>query len=206
MSAVVVSVAPAAEPVTLAQAKLHLRISGSDEDTLISALISAAREKLETDTRRALVQQTRVLYLDSFYELDAGGEIWLPGAPLASVSSVRYEVSGSPSLETVDAASYRVDTASEPGRISLAYSASWPGALAVRNAIQVTYVCGYAPDSGSPIDYAANVPKGLKQAILLLVGAWYEHREAIMVLPGLTPVEVPMAYESLMWQHRVLTF
>ena len=47
---------PAAEPVTLAEAKSHLKLDTSDEDTLIASLITAARARAEWHTGRALVE------------------------------------------------------------------------------------------------------------------------------------------------------
>jgi len=57
---------PAEEPVTLTEAKNHLRVDLSDDDSLISALIVAAREHAEAITRRAFITQTLKLSLDAF--------------------------------------------------------------------------------------------------------------------------------------------
>lgn len=202
MGAVTVSVEPATEPVTLAEAKLHLRIDDgmTAEDTLISALITAARQKIEIETRRALVTQTQMLKLDQF----PSGEmpaIELPNPPLQNVNSVQY-VDQNGDTQTLSASEYIVDAASEPARITPAYNTYWPLTRAQINAVTVTFVCGYAPVSGSPTDYAANVPQALKAAIKLLVGHWYENREASTPL-NLKPL--PMAVDSLIWNYRALT-
>lgn len=199
---VTVSVAPTVEPVSLTEMKLHLREDADGQDSLITALIKAAREKVEIETRRALVTQTQILRLDGFPRSDtAAMAIEVPNPPLQSVTSIQY-VDESGATQTLDAADYLVDTASEPARITPVYNGSWPIARAQINAVTVTFVAGYAPGSGSPTDYAANVPEGLKAAIKLLVGAWYEHREAVGPL-ALKPV--PMAYDALIWNHRILT-
>lgn len=201
---VVVSVAPAAEPVSLTAMKLHLRELADDQDPLISSLIQAAREKVEIETRRALVTQTQILRLDGFPrsgDADRPLAISVPNPPLQSVTSIQYvDQNGDP--QTLDPADYLVDTSSEPARITPVYNGSWPIARAQMNAVTVTYVCGYTPGEGSPTDYAENVPEGLKAAIKLLVASWYENREAVGPL-ALKPV--PMAYDSLIWNHRILT-
>ncbi len=78
--------APTAEPVSLAEAKLHLRVDDNADDVLIGALITAARQHAEHDTRRALVTQTWKLVLDAFPE----SVITLDRAPVSAVVSVVY--------------------------------------------------------------------------------------------------------------------
>jgi uncharacterized phiE125 gp8 family phage protein len=201
MGAVTVSVEPTVEPITLAEAKLQLRVDDdiTSDDGLISALITAARQKVEIETRRALVTQTQVLKLDQF----PSGEnpvIELPNPPLQSVSAVQY-VDQNGDTQTLAASEYIVDTVSEPARITPAYNTFWPLTRAQINAVTVTFVCGYASGSGSPTDYAANVPQALKAAIKLLVGHWYENREAVAAA-NLKPL--PMAVDSLVWNYRNL--
>lgn len=134
-----VSSPPAAEPVSLAEMKLHLRIDGDAENTLLAALIASARGIAEDMTNRAIVTQTRKLYLDAF----PGSELLLPGPPLISVSSIQYlDVSGS--LQTLATTVYDVDTDGQPGRILLGYSDSWPATQSIAKAVTITYVCGYA--------------------------------------------------------------
>lgn len=197
-----VSIAPTVEPVSLAEMHLHLLIVDDDtsQDSLISALIKAAREKVEHETGRALVTQTQVLRLDAF----PSGEneaILLSNPPLQSVSAIEY-VDGDGNPQTLAPSDYLVDTASTPPRVTPAYGESWPATRAQLNAVSITCIVGYAPGAGSPTDLAANVPESLKAAIKLLVAAWFENREAVGPLQ-IKPV--PMAYESLIWNHRVLT-
>lgn len=200
---VTVSVEPTVEPVSLSEAKLHLRVDDdiTADDSLISALITAARQKIEIETRRALVTQTQVLRLDGFPKASCGGTaIIVPNPPLQSVSSIVY-VDQNGDSTTLSASEYLVDSSDEPGRITPAYNGSWPIAREQINAVTVTYVAGYAVGSGSPTDYAANVPQALKAAIKLLVGHWYENREAVGAV-NLKPL--PMAVDSLIWNYRNL--
>ena len=119
--------------------------------------------------------------------------IYLPRPPLQSVTSIVYTDSEGAHY-TVDADSYIADTASELGSIVLSYGASWPSVtLRPTAGVEITYVAGYGD--------AASVPQRAKQAILLLVGHWYEQREA--VLAGSISKEIEFAVHSLLWHDRV---
>src|SRR3990167_7589456 len=87
--------APDQEPLSLDEAKQHLRVDIDEHDELILSLVAAARQWAEDHTLRALVTQTWRLTLD--YErpsFEADGRcthrIVLPRPPLASVTSVTY--------------------------------------------------------------------------------------------------------------------
>lgn len=187
------TVAPTVEPVALARMKNHLRVDEdmTDDDDFIAALIGAAREYIEGATRRALITQTWRLSLAGWPD---GDEIELPKPPLQSVTSVVYTDADGNATEW-DSAEYLVDTDSEPGRVVLANGYGWPGVtLRSMNPIQITYVAGYGDDGSA-------VPKIYQHAIKLLVGHWYENREATVA--GTIAREIPLAVESLIWLERV---
>jgi len=187
------TVAPAAEPVNLDEAKAHLRVDVTDDDVLISRLIQAAREYVEEATGRALINQTWRLSLDDWPE---GDYIELPRPPLSSVTSVVYTDSDA-TAHTFSTSYYDVDTDSEPGRVVLEYGDDWPSAtLATMNPIVITYIAGYGATS-------ASVPEHLRQAILLLIGHWYENREGMVIGQGLVPITVPYAIQSLIMLNKV---
>lgn len=182
--------APAAEPLSVSQLKTHLRIDHNDEDDDLTALIVEAREKLESDMRRAFITQTWRMSLDGWPTLD---EILLPRPPLQSVTSVVYKDSEGNST-TWSSSAYIVDTDSEPGRIVLAYGETWPSlTLYPANPIQITFVAGYG-------DAADDVPGNVKRALKLLCGHWYENREG--TVSGTIVRDIPMAVESLIWMDR----
>ncbi len=156
---------PAVEPVTLAEAKAHLYVTHIDDDALIGAYISAAREDAEHRLQRALVSQTWELALDAFPAV-----IVLPMAPLSSVTSIKY-LDGNGVEQTLAPAAYAVDTAAEPGAVVPAYGLAWPATRAERNAVRVRYVAGYGADGSL-------VPASIKAWIKLRVGALYENRES----------------------------
>lgn len=178
------SVEPALEPVHITEAREHLRVDSGDDDSVIEDAIRAAREHIEEAARRALVTQTWKLYLDDW---PAGDTIVLPRPPLQSVSSLKY--TDKDGVQTTwDSSNYLVDTASEPGRIVLAYGVSWPSVtLRPMNPIEVTFVAGYGNSDA--------VPQRWKRAILLLTGHWYENREA--TITGTIARSIPFAVESL---------
>lgn len=167
--------APTAEPVTLTEAKAHLRVIGADEDTYITALIVAARQAAEHITGRALMAQTWELALDAF---KAG--ISLPRPPLASITSIKY-LNDAGALTTMDASAYLLDDHSEPARLLPAYGATWPATRNQANAVLIRYVAGYAN--------AAAVPQEIKSWILLRIGLLYENRESVVA--GVSIAELP---------------
>lgn len=161
--------APEAEPLSTIEAKAHLRVDVTDDDDLIAGLIQAAREWCEQYTRRAFVTQTRELVLNRW---PVGTVIKFPALPLQSVTSIKY--TDEDAVEATFAASnYLVDTSW--GVLKLKDSTSWPTAtLQSLAAIKVRYVAGYGDDG-------TDVPQAIRQAMLLLIGEWYEQREAGVV-------------------------
>lgn len=173
---------PAAEPVSLAEAKLHLRVDFDEDDALIQALISAARQAAEMLTQRQLVTARWRMVLDSFpgpslMGVPAGQTFTLPGhailipkSPLQSVVEIRYlDMAGV--SQVMPSAHYTVDKACEPARITPVFGQIWPVALPQIGAVSVTFDAGY----GS----AADVPEGLKSWIKLRLGSLYAHREEV---------------------------
>ena len=159
--------APTTEPVTLTEAKLHLRVDHSTDDNLITALITAAREHVEHVTERSLITQTLELVVDAF----PAAEIRLPRPKLISITSVKYDDADGVE-QTMDAADYTTDTYSEPGWLFPVYGTDWPSTLDAPNAVRVRYVAGY----GS----ASAVPSGIKAWMLVRIGALYKNREELV--------------------------
>lgn len=181
--------APTLEPVTLAEAKLHIRQDSTADDALITTLITVARKTVEAHSLHALVTQTWDLFMDGF---PCDRELELPFPPLQSVTGVYYTPDGG--VETTYASTnYVVDTSGVPGRIVLTLPAYWPGdVLQVVNGVRVRFVCGFGAT-------AASVDERAVQAIKLLVGHYYENREATQVK---NPAEMPLGVSSLLWELR----
>ena len=177
---------PAVEPVSLTETKLHLRVDGAAEDTLISGLIQAAREHIENVlTHCALCTQTLEYVISQFP--DDCEAIQVPRPPLQSVTSIKYTDSADV-VHTMDAGDYCVNTDGNPGLVTPAYGLSWPSvSLASSGAVRIRYVAGWG--------LADAAPQSLKQAILLLVGHLYENR-AVMVNSQVQG-EMPFAVSAL---------
>lgn len=180
---------PTEEPITLEEAKIHLREDGTEQDGWITRTITAAREFCETFQGRAYIPRTFRLGLERF---PAGRSIYLPRPPLQSVAGITYTLADG-TEKTLDPALYLVETTSEPGAIHLRPGASWPGAtLAPGLPVQVEFTAGYSSSSA--------VPRRVVQAQLLLIGHWFENREAEAV--GIIPRQLSFAVEALLWQER----
>lgn len=186
---------PSVEPISLSEAKLHCRVDVSDDDNLITGLVQAARGQAETITRRALITQTWKYIVDAF---PSGDELVLPLAPLQSVTSITYKDKDG-DTSTFSSGDYIVNTDTEPGKVVLGYGKSWPSTtLYPTGAVTVQFKAGYG-------DASTDVPQGIIQAMLMMIGHWYENREAIATT-GAVPKELPLAVESLLWPERVMGF
>lgn len=183
-----VTTKPTVEPVELVDAKLHLRIENehTDEDGLIATHIATAREFCEGYQNRAYLMQTITMQFDRFPIF-----IEVPLPPLQSVTSIKYyDTNGD--QQTLDSSVYKLDKISEPGKINLAYGASWPVIRGDINGVEVVCVCGNV----SANDVVARV----KQAMLLIIGHLYENRE---LTTPITIKELPFAVNSLLSLDRI---
>jgi len=191
MAGISVVTASQSEPITIEELKTHLRVDIADEDTLLNSLIQAAREYCERITGRQFVSAT---YDQTFEKWEDNLVLSYP--PLSSVTSVKYYDEDGVE-QTLSSAVYDVVTNEEPGYIRLAYNQSWPTIRSQNEPITVRFVAGYGVDD--------DVPSVLKQAIKLLAGHLFEHREAVARLHrGETMTELPLAFGTLIWGYRML--
>jgi uncharacterized phiE125 gp8 family phage protein len=179
-------ITPAAEePVSLIEAKLHLRVDANDDDALIASLITAARQAAETLTGRQMVTARWRLVLDGFPEAACMGvssaqsfslpahAVLLAKCPVQAVVSIQYlDMNGS--AQVLPESSYVVDSACEPARITPVFGVTWPASLPQIGAVTVTFDAGYG--------LASAVPEGIKSWVKLRVGSLYAHREEVSTL------------------------
>ena len=189
---------PANNPVTLAEAKLHLRIDSADDDTLITNLITAATRWAEDYCDRTFCHTQWTMRLDSFYGavgnpvqfgLKADGnniegrqgtvpslDVELPRPPMvlastATAVTITYTPSDGASTATLATTEYRVDRHATPGVCRPLYGQTWPSHLVDQNSVAVTWWAGYSATG-------ASVPAQVKSAILLIVGHLWSNRDA----------------------------
>lgn len=163
---------PTIEPVTLAEAKQHLRVDSNDDNAYIVGLVRAAREWVEEYLDRTLILTQWTVRADRFPP-DSTDEIELPRPPMAT-SGAATAVSVTYTLEDGTTAAYstnlfRVDRHSTPGAVKPLYGQTWPPHRQDDNSLAITYWAGYGANS-------TDVPQGIKNAMLLYVTELYEKR------------------------------
>lgn len=176
---------PSTEPITLGEAKAHLRVDLTDDDALITALIVAARQYAESETGRSLITQSWRLVLDGFpggrgpgtngsiSSLLPGNAILLDQAPVQSITSIQYLDTGG-AWQTLPESEWVAELQSAPARITPAFGKTWPAALPQIGSVKVEFVAGYGE--------ASAVPQGIKIWMLLRLAALYENREEVSAM------------------------
>ena len=179
--------APAIEPLVLTDVKNFINVSGTDDDTLITSLIKAARQHIETTYNVALISQTWDFTLGRFPQyvetVDPQALIEPVIKPLQSVTSISY-YDGANSLQTLSAAVYEVvkNDYSWP-YIRQAYNQFWPETYDRTDAVTVRVVAGYGAT-------AADVPEPIKIALQMFVKYLYDNREDMPIKPYVRAVDL----------------
>jgi hypothetical protein len=215
---------PASEPVTLQQAKSHLRLDDATDDAYVTDLITAARAYTEQVMWRGLLLQTYEIALPGFlgadrFELPARrnfssamvGYEWtntdrayrffpyleLPMGQLAASSPIVAFTYLDPNgaTQTLDTSVYELDTYSVPGRVRLKDAQTWPLTLDHWNSVVIRYSVGWA---GTGTDL---IPQPIKQALLILIAQMYENRVPELATRALVPVA--FAYNALISPYRL---
>jgi len=172
--------------VSLAEAKAHLRVFHDDEDTYINGLIAAAQDWLAGEKNwlgRSVCEQDWELTLSAF----PVGKISLPKPPLVAVTAVLYTPPGG---SEVHLATYREFDAgvADGGYILPAIGEAWPTTSGEPNSVRIQFTAGFE-----------TVPASIKNAALLLIGHWFEHREAAAETKI---TDLPMAVDALLMPYR----
>lgn len=189
---------PASEPVTLAQAKLWLRVTDPSEDDLVADLVTAARERCEAEVSRSFLATGWRLELDAFpgmlvdprrpgwtYERDSPGPLlalFFPRARVTAVTSVTYLATDG-TVTTLDPSLYQVQLG-DAARLAPAYGRSWPATRFEPGAVKVSFTAGYGTDP-------AAVPSCVRTAVRVMLAHMYTHR-------GSESVETPQAVRDFL--------
>lgn len=183
--------APATSPVTLAEAKDHVRSDIPEHDDRIQRAIDAATADIDGPNGIGIAmisQQWKVAY-DGF-----PSAIRLPIGPVISVDEIAYT---DPDGVSQTVASFQSDLISSPARLMPDFNTSWPQTRNVLNAVEVTFTAGFGATE-------ADVPSDLRAAVLLLVGHYFENAEAVVV--GSSVTNLPMGVSSILERYRVGRF
>jgi len=191
----VLVLAPASGPITLGQVKSQSNIEDDEQDAGIELMIDAAIALLDGYTgtlRRALIEQT--------WQQDFGAfpacALRLPLGDLISVSSVTYYDNNN-AQQTLATSVYAAFSDPQGPFLKLKPDQSWPSTYTRDDAVRVTWKAGYG-------DAAEDVPADIRHAMLMLVGHWYENREAVIV--GEIPAPLQLAFDALTRRHSRVGF
>lgn len=192
-----VIVPPTAEPVSLAEARAHLRDPATVDNALIELYISAARTWCEEYVSGAFMVQT--------IRQDMGhlpNDVFLLARnPVQSIESIEY-FDEDDVLQTLSTDLYNLDSVGSSARVIRQWDEAWPSTSRRGDAVQVTYIAGYPV--GSPADDPQNVPATIRAAVLLVLGDLYENRENTLV--GTSAIELPIAAKMLLQPYRQMRF
>jgi uncharacterized phiE125 gp8 family phage protein len=183
-----VTTPPTVEPLSLAEAKLHLGIGDAETqwDGYLPELVKAARSFTERRANVAMLNQTVTLNLDCFPQV-----IRLPIGPVSAITSIKYyDTAGV--QQTLAGANYECDFRTKPARIRPAYLKSWPTTRDTFNAVEVIFPAGYGAASTA-------VPPDLIHAVKLLLSHWFENREAVGSVGG----PVAIAFNAIVDNFRI---
>lgn len=203
--------APTDQPLSLAEAKAHLRVDHDDDDAMITALINAALASIEGPYGRglALLTQTWVMTLDSWYghryetwwtqyklyDQVARVPVRIPLGPVREVTAIKYIDAGGIE-QTIGAATYRVDVSQQPARVSPEFGAIWPTHRFIPAPISIEFTAGFA-------DERQDLPADLVVAIKLLLKHFYDNRDAVLVTSRESRgvIELPWGVESIVSRY-----
>lgn len=180
---------PLTEPVSLETAKTHLRIDGTEDDLLITSLITAARIFIETSIAKIMVSQNWSCFRDAW---PSSGTLHLPLSPLLSVDEIRLHSDGS--FTVLDSTDYAVDFISRDPRIRLLSGPPPADTTRPLNRIEVQFTAGFGAE-------AANVPDDLVQAVLMLTTHWYEQRAPVGQSGNFD--DIPAHVSALLAPHKM---
>ena len=173
---------------TTAQAKAHLKVDTADEDDLIDNLVTAATESCQIFTNTYFIDTVVTQYSDNWNGISS-----LYKSPVSSITHIKY-YDKDDSLQTWSSSDYILDSSIRPARIALAVDKSFPTLSKRINAVEVKYTVGY----GSA---ASNVPEGIRQAVLLTIGNWYQNRQSVVT--GTIATDLPLSSQYLLDQYKI---
>jgi uncharacterized phiE125 gp8 family phage protein len=177
-------------PVSLDQAKAHLRVDFDTEDALIAAYLSAAVGAVENFSSRKLSETLVVQRFDGFTDRQGRDSLRLWHGPVVSIEGLTYlDGDGTEqalSEDPLDGDYRAVD--GDPYYLLPPVADAWPATLDGRGTVKVTYIAGYGGAAGP-------CPGELAAAVLLMLAHLYLNREAVVT--GTIATELPLGVQAL---------
>ena len=173
---------------TTAEAKDFLKVDTTADDTLIDSLIKAATQSCQIFTNRYFLTTSVTQYSDNWFEFYR-----LYKSPVEEIIHVKYYDTND-TLQTLASSNYILDNISQPARIGISVDGTLPNLADRINAVEVAYKVGYG-------ELSSDVPEGIKQAVLITIGNWYENRQT--VITGRTATELPLSSQYLLEQYKI---
>ena len=180
---------PANEPVSLSEAKVFLRIDGTDDDILVSSLITAARIYIETTISKILITENWSFFKDKW---PTSGVVHLPLSPVQSIDEIRVYNQDN-TYSTLPIETYASDLISSQPRIKFLETSPSIATPRHFNQLEVQFTAGFG-------NTETDVPSDLRQALLMLTAHWYEQREPIGF--GGSFNEIPTTISALLSSYK----
>tara|TARA_R110000824_G_scaffold119224_3_gene273206 strand:+ start:616 stop:1218 length:603 start_codon:yes stop_codon:yes gene_type:complete len=179
---------------TTAEAKQHLRVANDGDDTYIDNLIFAATKMAESYCNIQIMQTSCTQIADCWADTFELYQSPVQNSGQILITSIKYYDEDNVQ-QTWAATNYILDSSYTPARISVAPQITYPPIANRLDAIEIRFRSGYLLSS--------EVPKLLKQAILILVGQWYENRQEAIV--GRSVGTIPMTATYIMDRYKIQT-
>lgn len=163
---------PTNYPISLAEAKTHLKVDHTDEDAYIVALVKAVTSKIENYLDRPLLNTQFQWVLDAF---PCDSVLYIPKPKLVSIDSITYLASSDGNSTSWGSTYYNVDTISQPGRLEPAYDETWPTNVRTQNnAVTIKFTAGYGTTT-------TDIPEDILLGMKMLLTHVYENRQDVIV-------------------------
>lgn len=184
---------PAVYPINLALVKSHLRILGTQDDTVLSDIyIPSAAKTFEAETKRSLISRSVVQSFDAFPEENF---FLLETYPILSPANLTVEYLNTDSVWT-EFEDFTISINSFP---TVIYAVdNWPTDIhrTALNAVRVSYTAGYGAND-------AFIPGDIKHVLSLLIADGFAYREATYAIPGIVVADLAWGTRTLLAKYRL---
>lgn len=180
---------PALEPITLAEAKAHLRLDTNTEDPLLQSLIVTSRLHIEAALGIALISQSWSWMLDQWPK---GQRLVFPIRPVQAIAHIKLWRRDATS-QTLALTDFHLDGFGNPARLIPVGLTALTEPERPVNGLEIAFTAGFG---AAPAD----VPAPIRHALLLLVAHWYENREPVEI--GAAVNAMPVMVSELLHPYR----